>query len=127
MRLNQVTVTTADLDAGIRFYQGMGLALIVRDDAAGYARLLCPQGDTTLSLHVGPREGGAHDVALYFECEELDRRVAELESAGYRFIAQTKDQPWLWREAWLQDPGGVALCLFHAGKNRVDPPWRLPS
>ena len=35
------------------------------------------------------------------------------------------DQPWLWREAYLNDPDGNPLCLYHAGENRLNPPWRL--
>jgi hydroxymethylpyrimidine/phosphomethylpyrimidine kinase len=35
-------------------------------------------------------------------------------------------QSWLWREAWLRDPAGNAVCLYHAGANRRFPPWRLP-
>ena len=35
------------------------------------------------------------------------------------------DRPWLWREARLRDPAGNALCLFFAGPNRRDPPWRV--
>ena len=35
------------------------------------------------------------------------------------------DQPWQWREARLRDPDGNRLCLFHAGENRLNPPWRL--
>jgi hydroxymethylpyrimidine/phosphomethylpyrimidine kinase len=27
--------------------------------------------------------------------------------------------------AWLRDPAGNQLCLFRAGENRRNPPWRL--
>jgi hypothetical protein len=36
-----------------------------------------------------------------------------------------RSQKVLWREAHLRDPDGNMLCLFYAGKNRLDPPWRL--
>ena len=35
------------------------------------------------------------------------------------------DQPWLWREARLQDPSGNVICRYHAGENRLNPPWRV--
>jgi hydroxymethylpyrimidine/phosphomethylpyrimidine kinase len=34
-------------------------------------------------------------------------------------------QRWLWREAWLRDPAGNSICLYHAGDNRRFPPWRI--
>ena len=37
------------------------------------------------------------------------------------------DERWLWREARLKDPAGNVLCLFHAGENRKNPPWRIDS
>jgi hypothetical protein len=33
--------------------------------------------------------------------------------------------PWLWREARLRDPDGHRVCLYRAGQNRKNPPWRL--
>ena len=39
--------------------------------------------------------------------------------------AQPRDQPWLWREAYLRDPAGNLICLYHAGENRRNPPWRI--
>jgi hypothetical protein len=41
MRLNQVTVTMPDLDAGWRFYSILGLRPIV-DARPRYARFVCP-------------------------------------------------------------------------------------
>jgi len=32
----------------------------------------------------------------------------------------------LWQEASFNDPDGHHLIVYHAGKNRLDPPWRLP-
>jgi uncharacterized glyoxalase superfamily protein PhnB len=60
-----------------------------------------------------------------FECDDLDERYTRLSTAGYRFTSPPTDQSWLWREALLVDPDGQQICLFHAGVNRTDPPWRL--
>ncbi len=49
MRLNQVTMPCTDLAASVRFYTALGLKQIVASDH--YARFVCPDGDTTLSLH----------------------------------------------------------------------------
>lgn len=125
LRLNQVTIPTSNLTRSIEFYRGLGLLLIVRDNASGYARLLMPDDGATFSLHVtGPRISRS-DVVIYFECDDLDDRVARLCAAGYAFSSMPVDQSWLWREAMLEDPDGQRLCLYHAGVNRKDPPWRL--
>jgi hydroxymethylpyrimidine/phosphomethylpyrimidine kinase len=64
---------------------------------------------------------------VYFELEELDATAQQLTAAGLPFESGPRDQPWLWREAYLRDPAGNRICLFHAGPNRHHPPWRLPD
>ncbi len=122
MRLNQVTVSCSDLDRSIRFYSNLGLKLIVRSEA--YARFVCPNGDSTFSLHVAPSVPRG-ETCIYFECDSLDEQVARLKEKGMRFQSEPIDQPWLWRESYLEDPDGNRICLFHAGTNRLFPPWRL--
>ena len=124
MRLNQVTVTLPDLDAGWAFYLGLGMVPIV-DARPDYARFACPNGDTTFSLHRG--EAAGPGTTVYFQCEALDERVEGLKAAGYQFTGGPSDMPWLWREAELFDPGGNRVLLYWAGKNRLDPPWRVPE
>lgn len=118
---NQVTVRARDLERSIAFYETLGFRLIVK--AAHYARFEIGDGQATFSLHAG--EGAANGPHLYFECIDLDARVAELEAKGIVFDSQPVDQSWLWREAWLSDPAGNRLCLYWAGENRRFPPWRL--
>jgi catechol 2,3-dioxygenase-like lactoylglutathione lyase family enzyme len=123
MRLNQVTLPAGDLAASIAFYQALGLILIVRNDH--YARLENPHDQSTLSIELRPDSGdGAH---VYFECDDLDARVAALKAKGVGFDGGPEDKPWLWREAWLRDPAGNRLCLYFAGENRRFPPWRITS
>jgi uncharacterized glyoxalase superfamily protein PhnB len=67
----------------------------------------------------------ADRAQLYFECDALDETVAALKGRGLVFEQEPTDMFYLWREARLRDPDGHALRLYHAGKNRLDPPWRL--
>jgi catechol 2,3-dioxygenase-like lactoylglutathione lyase family enzyme/ribosomal protein S18 acetylase RimI-like enzyme len=120
---NQATVTARDLERSIAFYRMLGFHLIVK--SPHYARFEIGDGRSTFSLHVGETEGAANGPHLYFECIDLDARVAELEAKGIVFDSQPVDQTWLWREAWLSDPAGNRLCLYWAGENRRFPPWRL--
>jgi catechol 2,3-dioxygenase-like lactoylglutathione lyase family enzyme len=123
MKLNQVTLPAADLSLSIAFYEKLGFVLIVTDDH--YARLENPSDLSTLSLEL--RSDGGDGAHVYFECEDLDARVASLKEKGVGFDSGPKDQDWLWREAWLRDPAGNRLCLFLAGENRRFPPWRIKS
>lgn len=123
MNLNQVTLTVTDLDRSIAFYQKLGLLLIVNSPGNAYARFECPDGEATLSLHEGPVP--ASTIQLYFEVPDVRVRHDALVAAGIVFEGPPVDQSWLWTEAWLKDPDGHRLCLFHAGENRKNPPWRL--
>ena len=125
MRLNQVTVPSTDVAASVRFYTALGLTPIVRTDH--YARFVCPDGDATLSVEAVERIAVGETPVIYFECDELDRRVDDLKAAGLVFESDPVDQSWLWREARLKDPDGNELRLYYAGENRLDPPWRVPN
>ena len=124
MRLNQVTVTVADIESSVKFYATLGLKPIVK--SPHYARFACPQGDSTFSVHVGD-VGANQSTVVYFENDSLDALVNQLTIAGITFDSMPVDQPWLWREARLRDPSGNLICLYQAGENRLHPPWRLPE
>ena len=125
MNLNQVTVPSTNVARSIEFYQRVGLKLIVRD-LPKYARFECPTGDATFSVHLAERAPASPGVLVYFECADLDATVARLRGHGISFESEPRNQPWLWREATLRDSDGNAICLFQAGVNRKNPPWRLP-
>lgn len=124
MRLNHVTLHVGDLYRSVAFYTRLGFIQLVA--AEGYARFQCPEGEGTLSL--ATREGPVHPptVSIHFESDGLDALVAELKAKGIEFEQDPTDHPYLWREAVLRDPDGHLLFLYHAGANRLHPPWRLP-
>ncbi len=124
MRLNQVTLAVSDLGRSVDFYRRLGLEQIVGDER--YARFACPDGDSTLSLELTEAVPPSQ-TTVYLECEDLDATVSGLRAAGLAFEHGPVDEPWLWREARLRDPDGNPLCLFYAGENRLNPPWRLPD
>ena len=124
MRLNQVTVTVADIDVAVAFYSTLGLQLIVKSPQ--YARFMCPEGDSTFSIHVGEVAVNLSTV-IYFENDALDKLVDRLKAAGLQFDTDPTAERWLWREARLRDPSNNPICLYQAGSNRLNPPWRLPE
>lgn len=124
MNLNQVTVPSLDLSVSIPFYQQLGLQLIVHS-GPHYARFECPDGGSTFSLHQVDALPKGEGIYVYFECENLDAYVEDLQKQGILFDELPEDRRWLWREARLKDPDGNQLILYYAGENRKTPPWRL--
>ena len=123
MDLNQVTLPALNVAASVAFYRSMGFVLIV--DSPHYARFKSTVGNTTFSVHATDAIAATAKAVVYFECEALEQTVAELRAKGLHFTQESKDQPWLWREARLLDPSGNVICLYHAGENRLSPPWRV--
>ena len=123
MQLNQVTLPAVDVAASVAFYQAMGFELIV--SSPHYARFKSTVGDSTFSVHAASDQSICVSATVYFECANLDEQIAALKASGLQFIHDVQDQPWLWREARLEDPSGHVICLYHAGENRLNPPWRV--
>ena len=124
MNLNQVTIPSLDTNKSVAFYVTLGLNLIV-DALPRYARLECPNGESTVSIHEAIDLSKGEGIVLYFENERLDETVKMLKTKGITFTSEPEDKTWLWREAHLFDPDGHKLILFQAGENRKNPPWRI--
>ncbi len=122
MNLNQVTLPVNDMTLAVTFYQQLGFSLIV--DTPHYARFECPQGDSTFSLSLS-EEAFENGAIIYFEHEQLDRWVEQLQEKGIVFEQLPQDMPYLWREAIVRDPSGNKIKLFWAGENRLNPPWKV--
>jgi catechol 2,3-dioxygenase-like lactoylglutathione lyase family enzyme len=126
MNLNQITVPSLDLTKSIPFYEKLGLRLIVKS-LPHYARFVCPDGNSTFSIHLTEELPKGEGIYVYFECENLDEQVENLKTKGIKFDQEPIDQRWLWREARLKDLDGNQLILFYGGKNRLNPPWRIKN
>lgn len=124
MNLNQITIPSLDLEKAVIFYKTLGLHLIV-DALPNYARFLCPNGNTTFSIHKVEQLSHNSETSIYFECENLDDKVSNLISQGIIFDELPNDKSWLWREARLKDLDGNQLILYFAGENRINPPWKI--
>ena len=123
MNLNQITIPVLDIPKSIAFYEFLGLNLIVHTHDS-YARLELPHGDATLSLSKVNQLPQGDGIKIFFECDDLDKKVTYLKTQGVVFKNDPIDQSWLWREAHLYDPDGNHLVLYRAGENRKNPPWR---
>lgn len=123
MELNQITLPAVDVAESIRFYRTMGFEPIVEE--SHYARFRSTVGDATFSVHAVGEISGPSQTVVYFECQSLDEEVDALKAKGIAFFQEPRDEPWLWREARMHDPSGNTICLYHAGKNRLAPSWKV--
>ena len=131
MNLNQVTIPSLDIEQAITFYSQLGLRLIVHAPKR-YARFECIEGDATFSIHKVDKIQDGERTTVYFEVEDVDKKVEELQNLhlhgnATNFDLLPTDQTWLWREARLKDPDGNPVILYHAGDNRKNPPWRIEN
>jgi catechol 2,3-dioxygenase-like lactoylglutathione lyase family enzyme len=124
MNLNQVTIPVLDVKKSIGFYQNLGLELIV-ESLPAYARFICPEGNATLSLHKVEKLPSGEGIWIYFETRDLNQLVSEFQLKGFVFEELPEDKPWLWKEARLKDLDNNQIIIYHAGKNRINPPWRI--
>jgi catechol 2,3-dioxygenase-like lactoylglutathione lyase family enzyme len=124
VRLNHVTLPVGDVESSAAFYRRLGLIQIVANYPS-YARFVSREGDTTLSLERAEGSPPHPSASIHFEVDDVDAAVAALREAGFQFADEPVDQPYLWREALLLDPDGHRIFVYHAGENRLDPPWRL--
>lgn len=120
--LNQITIGCVDYDASVAFYSRLGLRQIVASPPR-YARFESSSG-TTFSIHKSDAKADSA-ITIYFEVADVDAEVARLKAGGLQFDSGPTDQSWLWREAYLLDPAGNRVCIYHAGENRRFPPWRI--
>ena len=115
------------MGASVRFYQKLGLTLIV-DSAPRYVRFEFPSTDhgepATLSLHGVDKEWqpAADWPLVYFEVDDLG---AYLKDTGLTPLDPPETKDYLWREADILDPAGNRIRLYQAGENRRHPPWRV--
>ena len=98
---------------------------LIVDALPRYARFECPDGNNTFSIHLADEVPKGNGITIYFEDENLDKTVTELQLKGIIFNTLLEDQSWLWREASLYDPDGHKIIIYFAGENRLNPPWRI--
>jgi catechol 2,3-dioxygenase-like lactoylglutathione lyase family enzyme len=124
MNLNQVTISSLDVEKSVKFYKALGLKLIV-DALPRYVRFECTDGDATFSIHSVNTLPIENKITLYFEVENLSETVSALKQKGITFNTEILEQPWLWKEIYLSDPNDNTIIIYHAGDNRKNPPWRI--
>jgi catechol 2,3-dioxygenase-like lactoylglutathione lyase family enzyme len=122
VRLNHVLLYVADVQKALEFYEATLGFKRIEVGLPDYARVLAPEGDTTIGLHLissHPRPPWNEGVRLYLEEEKLDDVCRHLAREGVEFDQMPQEMPWGWRHAYLRDPDGHLLSLYHAGERRL--------
>ncbi len=119
MNLNQITISATDLSVSVAFYKKLGLHLIV-DALPRYARFKCPNGGSTFSIHLVDEVPKGNGITIYFEDDNIDKTINELQQKGIVFHTLLEDQSWLWREASLFDPNGHKVIIFFCWRKQVE-------
>lgn len=124
MNLNQITIPSLNVEKATEFYRKLGLHLIV-EAFPRYVRFECPNGDATFSIHNVENLPIGEGITIYFEVENLEVTVLKLKEKGIKFDTEIMEQSWLWNEIHLHDLDNNKIIIYHAGKNRKNPPWRI--
>jgi len=123
MNLNQVTILSKDVSISAEFYKKLGLKLIV-DALPKYVRFECSKGNSTFPIHETDLET-LNSTIIYFEVEAINEEFKKLTDKGINFISKPELKSWLWTEMSCLDPNGNTIIIYHAGENRLNPPWRV--
>jgi len=84
MDLNQITLEAKDFEESLKFYQRIGLKLIVLSEGR-YARFELPSGSSTLSIHHADHPIIGNTV-LYFEVDNWINVTLNYVSLGLNLI-----------------------------------------
>jgi hypothetical protein len=90
-----------------------------------YARFVCPEGQSTFSLHKVENLPDGDGVWIYFKVLNLDDNINEPIRKGSKMEELPNDKPWLRRESRLKDPDHNQIIIYFAGNNRINPPCHL--
>jgi len=71
----------------------MHLVILVVEDLPGCARFECPEGDATFSVEEKKGAVPRSEVAVCFECADLDTTVSALKKGGVVIESGPQDRP----------------------------------
>ncbi len=149
-RMDNVGIVVEDLDAGIRFFQELGLELEGRAPVAGdwadsvtglpgmrveIAMLRSPDGHSRIELSrfLAPAVSSDHRHApvnslgylrVMFTVEDIDETLSRLEKHGAKVVGSVAQYLNLYRLCYLRGPEGILIGLaqeLRKQTTRVDP------
>ncbi len=125
LAFNHAMVYVTDVARSQAFYRDALGFRVVDEYPGAYARLVAPAGGSSIALHClepGQRiDPACQGLRLYFEVVGLERFCRALASRGVVLDQPPRLMPWGWKHAYLKDPDGHELSLYHAGAARLRP------
>jgi len=122
---NHAMLYTGNVAASLKFYVDLLGFKVVEifewEKRPVYARLKASRGTGTLALHLpepGAKVPTSDGVRLYFEVPQLEKFCQKLSDAGVVIRKPPKLMPWGWMHAYLDDPDGHEISVYHAGAKR---------
>lgn len=136
IRLENVGIAVADLDAAVAFFEDLGLTVLGRDEVSGewaetavgldgnharIALLATPDGEGRVELFeylapaaiptpaTRPNEIGMHRIA--FAVDDLDSALAAAARHGCRPLRGVADYEGVYRLTYLRGPSGILVML----------------
>ena len=126
---SRVLLAPTDFDRSVRWYRDTLELRVFREFGAGgqVTGVVFFLGGAGLELsRSGARpESLGRGLVLWLQVPDVDAEHARLTDAGVTVRLPPTDQPWGLREAWIEDPDGVGICLVevpdhHPLRRRVD-------
>jgi uncharacterized glyoxalase superfamily protein PhnB len=123
MRLNAVSVTTANFEMAARFYALLGFAFPAFEPDAKHLEAIAAPGEVRLLIDdrpmmkslTGKDPAPATHSTFAIKCEspaDVDTAVAAIKAAGFTVVTEPWDAFWGQRYAVVADPDGYMSDLF---------------
>jgi catechol 2,3-dioxygenase-like lactoylglutathione lyase family enzyme len=120
---DMVGLTVRDMDAALRFYRLLDLAIPEPGDGQDYVEVITPNGyriswnklEMVKSIDPHWVEPAGQRIGLAFKCDspaEVDAAYARITAAGYTGRKEPWDAFWGQRYAVVEDPDGNGVDLF---------------
>lgn len=109
---SRVLLRPADLERSLAFYGGtLGLA-VYREFGTGDSRgVVFFLGGGFLEVSGRGPAPADQKLRLWLQVRDVDATIAEVAAAGAAVTRAPETMPWGLREAWIEDPDGVAIAI----------------
>jgi catechol 2,3-dioxygenase-like lactoylglutathione lyase family enzyme len=123
MKLDAVTVTSADISATAKFYEFLGFEFPEFSVDAKHLEPITPPGDVRLMIDhrdlmksiTGKEPAPPNHSSFAIKCEspaDVDVSVSRIRDAGHCIVKEPWDAFWGQRYAIVADPDGYMIDLF---------------
>lgn len=111
---SRVLLAPENFDASVEFYERrLGLVRYREWGQPGHRGVVFFLGGGYLELNEGAVARAPHGVRLWLQVADVERTLAELQSAGVAIAEPPERKPWGLVEMVVEDPDGLELVVVH--------------